>query len=49
VTTIDLASCLAVIPDRRRAEGKMYGQVGVVLFSIIAMLSGRGRTGKFTR
>src|SRR5208282_1277659 len=40
MTTIDLASCLAAIPDRRRAEGKMYGQVGVVLFSIIAMLSG---------
>jgi len=38
--TIDLASCLADIPDRRRAEGKMYGQVGVILFSIIAMLSG---------
>ena len=40
MTTIDLASCLAAIPDRRRAEGKMHGQVGVVLFSIIAMLSG---------
>ena len=40
VSTIDLASCLADIPDRRRAEGKMYGQVGVILFSIIAMLSG---------
>ena len=39
-TTIDLASCLALIPDRRRAEGKMYSQVGVILFSIIAMLSG---------
>ena len=38
--TFDLASCLASIPDRRRAEGKMYGQVGVILFSIIAMLSG---------
>lgn len=38
--TIDLASCLAAIPDRRRAEGKMYGQVGVILFAIIAMLSG---------
>lgn len=37
---IDLASCLATIPDRRRAEGKMYSQVGVILFSIIAMLSG---------
>jgi hypothetical protein len=37
---IDLPSCLAAIPDRRRAEGKMYGQVGVILFSIIAMLSG---------
>jgi hypothetical protein len=36
----DLASCLAAIPDRRRAEGKMYSQVGVILFSIIAMLSG---------
>ena len=31
-STIDLASCLADIPDRRRAEGKMYGQVGVILF-----------------
>lgn len=38
--TIDLASCLATIPDRRRAEGKMYNQVGVIVFSIIAMLSG---------
>ena len=38
--TLDLASCLAAIPDRRRAEGKMYGQVGVILFAIIAMLSG---------
>jgi DDE_Tnp_1-associated len=37
---IDLASCLAAIPDRRRAEGKIYNQVGVILFSIIAMLSG---------
>jgi hypothetical protein len=37
---IDLTSCLAEIPDRRRAEGKMYGQVGMILFSIIAMLSG---------
>jgi hypothetical protein len=40
MTTIDLASCLAAIPDRRRAEGKIYSQVGVILFSIIAMLSG---------
>ena len=40
MTTIDFVSCLAAFPDRRRAEGKMYGQVGVVLFSIIAMLSG---------
>ena len=40
MTTIDLASCLATIPDRRRAEGKMYSQVGVILFSIIAMVSG---------
>jgi len=39
-STIDLAFCLATIPDRRRAEGKMYGQVGVILFAIIAMLSG---------
>ncbi len=37
---IDLASCLATIPDRRRAEGKMYSQVGVIVFSIVAMLSG---------
>ena len=40
MTTIDLASCLAAIPDRRRAEGKIYSQVGVILFSVIAMLSG---------
>ena len=40
MTTIDLASCVAAIPDRRRAEGKIYSQVGVILFSIIAMLSG---------
>jgi hypothetical protein len=40
MTTLDLASCLAAIPDSRRAEGKIYGQVGVILFSIIAMLSG---------
>jgi hypothetical protein len=40
MTTIDLASCLAAIPDPRRAEGKIYGQAGVILFSIIAMLSG---------
>lgn len=38
--TIDLACCLATIPDRRRAEGKIYSQVGVILFSIVAMLSG---------
>lgn len=38
--SLDLSSCLALIPDRRRAEGKMYSQVGVILFSIIAMLSG---------
>ena len=37
---IDLASCLAAIPDRRRAEGRIYGQVGVILFSIVTMLSG---------
>jgi len=37
---IDLASCLATIPDRRRAEGKMYSQVGVIVFSIVAMLTG---------
>lgn len=40
MATIDLATCLATIPDRRRAEGKMYGQVGVILFSIVAMVSG---------
>jgi hypothetical protein len=40
MTTLDLASCLAAIPDSRRAEGKIYGQVGGILFSIIAMLSG---------
>ena len=40
IPAINLASCLAAIPDRRRAEGKMYGQAGVILFSIIAMLSG---------
>ncbi len=40
MTTIDLASCLAAIPDPRRAEGKIYSQAGVILFSIIAMLSG---------
>jgi DDE_Tnp_1-associated len=37
---IELASCFATVPDRRRAEGKMYGQIGVILISIIAMLSG---------
>jgi hypothetical protein len=38
----DDRSCilLAAILDRRCAEGKIYGQVGVILFSIIAMLSG---------
>lgn len=40
MTMIDLATCLAAIPDRRRPEGKMYSQVGVILFSIIAMVSG---------
>lgn len=40
MVTIDLASCLAAIPDRRRAEGKFYNQTGVILFAIIAMLSG---------
>src|SRR3954465_15759412 len=38
--TTDLLTCLAAIPDRRRAEGKIYGQVGVILFSILAMVSG---------
>src|SRR3954463_134490 len=38
--TTDLLTCLATIPDRRRAEGKMYGQAGVILFSIVAMVSG---------
>src|SRR4051794_41569023 len=38
--TTDLLTCLSAIPDRRRAEGKMYGQAGVILFSILAMVSG---------
>src|SRR3954469_10950578 len=38
--TTDLLTCLATIPDRRHAEGKMYGQAGVILFSILAMVSG---------
>src|SRR3954449_2591861 len=38
--TTDLLTCLATIPDRRRAEGKRYGQAGVILFSILAMVSG---------
>src|SRR4051794_41746535 len=38
--TTDLLTCLAAIPDRRRAEGKIYGQAGVILFSILAMVSG---------
>ena len=37
---MDLLTCLTAIPDRRRAEGKMYGQAGVILFSILAMVSG---------
>src|SRR4051794_14363559 len=40
LTTTDLLTCLTAIPDRRRAEGKMYGQAGVILFSILAMVSG---------
>ena len=36
----NLLTCLTAIPDRRRAEGKMYGQAGVILFSILAMVSG---------
>jgi hypothetical protein len=38
--TIDLASCLAAVPDRRSAEGKLNAQVGAILFSTIAKLSG---------
>src|SRR3954452_5271527 len=38
--TTDLLTCRATIPDRRRAEGKIYGQAGVILFSILAMVSG---------
>src|SRR4051794_33440170 len=38
--TTDLLTCLATIPDRRRAEGKIYGQAGVILVSILAMVSG---------
>lgn len=26
MTTIDLASCFAAVPDRRRAEGRIYGR-----------------------
>jgi len=37
---MDLLTCLSALPDRRRAEGKMYGQAGVILFSILAMVSG---------
>jgi hypothetical protein len=33
--TTDLLTCLATIPDRRRAEGKIYGQAGVILFAIL--------------
>src|SRR3982751_4789352 len=33
--TTDLLTCLTAIPDRRRAEGKIYGQAGVILFSIL--------------
>ena len=33
--TTDLLTCLATIRDRRRAEGRMYGQAGVILFSIL--------------
>src|SRR4051794_41640384 len=38
--TTDLLTCLATIPDRRCAEGKIYGQAGVILFAILAMVSG---------
>src|SRR3954454_22050527 len=38
--TTDLLTCTAAIPDRRRAEGKMYGQASGILFSILAMVSG---------
>ena len=31
-STIDLASCLAEIPDRRRAEGKMVSLVNSALY-----------------
>ena len=34
------STCLAAIPYRRRAEGKMDKQAGVILFSILAMVSG---------
>ena len=37
-TALDLVSCLALIPDRRRREGRMYSQVGVIVFSLIALL-----------
>ena len=37
---MDLLTCLSALSDCRRAEGKMYGQAGVILFSILAMVSG---------
>ena len=40
IRAVDLASCLSAIPDRRRAQGKICSQVGVILFAIVAMLSG---------
>ncbi len=39
---IDLLSSLAAMLDRRCSECKIGSQVGVILFSIITMLSGAG-------
>jgi len=35
-----LKTCLSVIPDHRRAQGRMYDLGHVLLFSIMAVLSG---------
>jgi hypothetical protein len=38
--SVDLLSILKCLPDMRRREGKRYPLAGVLLFSILAMLSG---------
>ena len=37
---MDLVSILSEIPDPRRRQGQRYSHVGVMLFSILAMLAG---------